>query len=156
MRKAAAGLGVDFETEQLPTRCSIVLTSKGKAVGHVDLAHFPYEPVDAPTRWQGLRVDSIRDMAVNKVQAVLTRGRDRDFVDLYFLLREGPERDVGRLLLLARAKFEAGPNPIALAERLLLAEEIQVLPEMLRPVALPELQSFFAELSRSIVRRDPR
>lgn len=88
------------------------------------MAYYPYDPIDRPTIWQGLRVDSLMDMTVNKIQAVLTRARPRDFVDLHFLLHEGPERDLDRLLSLARAKFEVGASRVTLAEQLLKVEEI--------------------------------
>jgi hypothetical protein len=39
-------------------------------------------------------VESLQDMTVNKLQAVLTRNQPRDFVDIYFLLREGPLREL--------------------------------------------------------------
>jgi predicted nucleotidyltransferase component of viral defense system len=155
VRQAARKLGFDVEVQLLPLRTSIVLGKKGKEVGHVDLAHYPYDPVGRIARWQGLRADSLLDHAVNKVQAVLTRARDRDFVDLFFLLREGPEPDIERLLSLARAKFDAGPNRMNVAERLLVALEITDLPTMLRPLRIRELQEFFENLARELTRRGP-
>jgi hypothetical protein len=107
------------------------------------------------TRWRGLRVDSLLDHAVNKTQAVLTRARDRDFVDLYFLLREGPEPDIEELLRLARAKFDMGPNRMTAAERLLVATEVTDLPAMLRQVSLKAFHAFFEDLARTLVRRGP-
>jgi predicted nucleotidyltransferase component of viral defense system len=137
-------------------RTMLTLSSKGREVGHVDLAFYPYDPVGRPTRWRGLRVDAIEDIAVNKVQAVLTRARERDFVDLYFLLREGPERDVEKLLSLVRAKFDAGPSRVTLAESLLRVEEVRELPEMIRPLTLEELNEFFVSLARRLVAKGPR
>ena len=100
LRPVAAALrrrGLTVEHRPLGPRRALVALSGGVEVGHVDFAWFPYEPVDRPVRWQGLRVDSLLDMVVNKLQAVLTRARARDFVDLFFLLREGPEPDLHRL-----------------------------------------------------------
>jgi predicted nucleotidyltransferase component of viral defense system len=148
--------GLKLELRTTPVRQMLILVSKGREIGHIDFAHYPYDPIDRVTRWRGLRVDSLIDLTVNKVQAVLTRARDRDFVDLYFLLREGPKRDLEKLLSLARTKFDAGPGTITFAECLLRAETIAELPDMLRPVTLDELRSFFSDLSRSLVRRGPR
>ncbi|HKY37903.1 MAG TPA: nucleotidyl transferase AbiEii/AbiGii toxin family protein [Polyangiaceae bacterium] len=155
LARAVRRLGFKVEIRPLGVRTALVLLKERKEVGHIDVAYYPYDPVDRPTSWQGLRVDSLVDMTVNKVQAVLTRARPRDFVDLWFLLREGPERKLERLLSLARAKFDVGASRITLAEQLLKVEEIAELPRMLRPVALNELQAFFVGLAREIVRRGP-
>ena len=130
------------------------LSRNDEAVGHVDLSYYPFDPIDRPTRWRKLRVDSLTDMAVNKVQAVLTRSKPRDYVDLYFLLREGAERDLGRLLELVRAKFDVGADPLQLAERLLHLVDVPAdqLPPLLRPVPTEELRAYFDDLARRLVR----
>ena len=130
------------------------LSRNDEAVGHVDLSYYPFDPIDRPTRWHRLRVDSLIDMAVNKVQAILTRSKPRDHVDLYFLLREGAERDLGRLLALVRAKFDVGADPLTLAERLLHFADIPAdqLPPLLRPVPIDDLRVFFEDLARRLVR----
>lgn len=155
VRDAVRALRLTVEVQAQPLRIALILKQHGKEVGHVDLAHYPYDPVGRVTKWRGLRVDSLLDHAVNKTQAVLTRARDRDFVDLYFLLREGPEQDIERLLSLARAKFDMGPNRMDAAERLLVATEITDLPSMLRRVSLKAFHAFFEALARTLVRRGP-
>lgn len=88
----------------------------------------------------------------NKVQAVLTRNQPRDFVDLYFLLREGPLRELDALLELVRAKFDVGPHRLGLAARLLLVGDVRELPRMIRPVTRRELVAFFEERARELMR----
>jgi hypothetical protein len=92
-------------------------------------------------------------MTVNKLQALLTRFQPRDFVDMYFLLREGEERDVDKLLPLLRAKFEAGADRLSLVQRMLLAPRVHELPEMLRPLTREELVRFFEEQAHELSRR---
>ena len=152
---AVRRLGFLVDTRPMPMRQTLVLAKSGREVGHIDLAHFPYDPIDRPVRWRGLRVDSLLDITVNKVQAVLTRARERDFVDLWFLLREGAERDVDRLLALTRAKFDVGASRVTLAEQLLRVEAITKLPRMIRPLPLAALRAFFVDLARELVRKGP-
>ena len=132
---------------------SLVLTRGSKTIGKIDFALYPYDPLDPPLDWQGMRVESLLDMTVNKVQAILTRFQPRDFVDLYFMLREGPVEDLDRLLELVRKKFESGADRLALANRLLAARSIEDLPRMLRKVDLESLREFFFEKARELVRR---
>ncbi|HEY8078203.1 MAG TPA: nucleotidyl transferase AbiEii/AbiGii toxin family protein [Labilithrix sp.] len=134
-------------------RTTFILRSKNAITGRVDFSYYPFEAIARPTTWHGLRVESLLDMTVNKVQAVLTRQQPRDLVDLFFLLREGPERDLLRLLDRVRAKFDVGAHPMGLAARLLLVHEIRELPRMIRRVTVDELERFFEARARELLRR---
>ena len=151
--RAILSVGLGVESRSFDVRRTLAVLDGEREIGHVDLAYYPYEPIAKRTTWQGLRVESLLDMTVNKLQALLTRTRERDFVDIYFLLREGPERDLDRLLAYVRAKFEVGPAPATLAEKLLAVERLTELPEMIRKVSKRELATFFEELARKLVRR---
>ena len=150
-RLRTAGLIVTQEI--MGPRRVLILTKRGRQVGHVDVSHYPFDPIDRTVAWRGLRVDSLIDMTVNKIQAILTRQRPRDYVDLFFLLKEGPERDLDRLLGLTRAKFETGADRLSLAERFLEAARVKELPRLIRPVTRRALVSFFEGLARDLVKR---
>jgi hypothetical protein len=132
-------------------RRMLVLSRAGKNVGHIDIAHYPFEAIARSTEWRGLKVDSLLDMTVNKVQALLTRARARDYLDLYFLLQEGPERDLDRLLTYVRTKFETGADRLSLAERFLRVREIRDLPKMIRSVSLEAMARFFEQEARRLI-----
>lgn len=142
------------EIEVVGPRTSIVLVQRRTYVGRIDFAFYPFDPVGRRTKWKNLVVDSIEDMTVNKVQAVLTREQPRDFVDLYFLLREGPLRDLDRILDHVRAKFDAGPHRLGLAQRLLAIRSVKELPRMIRRVTHRELVAFFEDRARELVRME--
>ena len=142
------------ELEVVGPRTSLILLGRSRPVGRIDFAFYPFDPVGRRRTWRGLSVESLEDMTVNKLQAVLTRNQPRDFVDLYFLLREGPLRDLDKILDLVRAKFDVGPHRLGLAARLLLAGEIQELPRMIRPVTIAELTRFFEERARELARSE--
>ena len=128
-----------------------VLTS---GIGRIDFAFYPFDPIGRRKSWRGLSVESLEDMTVNKLQAVLTRNQPRDFVDLYFLLQEGPLRDLDALLDFVRAKFDVGPHRLGLATRLLLAREVKELPRMIRPIKLAEMADFFEARARDLARSE--
>lgn len=145
--------GVRIDEQQVGPRRTLLLLRGQKELGRIDFAFYPYDAIARRERWRGLVVESLLDMTVNKVQALLTRFRPRDFIDLYFLLREGPELDLDRLLDFVRAKFDAGADRLALAQRMLLASGIDEFPAMLRPITRDELVTFFEAQARSLVRR---
>jgi predicted nucleotidyltransferase component of viral defense system len=145
---ATASTNVDIEV--VGPRTSLLLRRRAGVIGRIDFAYYPFDPIGRRTRWRSLVVESLVDMTVNKVQAVLTRQQPRDLVDLYFLLREGPERDLGRLLDLVRVKFDVGAHPMGLAARLLLVHDVRELPRMIRAVEIPELVAFFETRAREL------
>jgi predicted nucleotidyltransferase component of viral defense system len=154
LTRALARMNLTIEQRVEGPRRVLELSRDDEPVGHIDVAYYPFDPIDRPTRWRGLQVDSLLDMTVNKLQALLTRFRPRDYVDVYFLLREGPERDPVRLLDLVRAKFDVGAHVMTLAERLLMVADIHAddLPRLLRPLTLAELRSFCEDLARRLAR----
>ena len=153
IRRRIATSTTAVERELVGPRTSLILRRRsGDEIGRVDFAYDPYDPIGRRTTWRGLTIEALTDMTVNKVQAVLTRFQPRDFVDLYFLLREGPERDLEVLLDHTRAKFDTGVNVMGLAARLLLVHDLRELPHMLRPVTLAELVEFFEGRVRELAK----
>lgn len=53
----------------------------------------------------GIEIDSLMDIAVNKVHAIATRTNARDFVDLYFIVKKTGQT-VADLIKTARNKFD--------------------------------------------------
>jgi predicted nucleotidyltransferase component of viral defense system len=90
--RAIATKTTRVDLEVVGPRTSLVLRRASGPFGRIDFAYYPFDPIGRRTTWRGLAVESLIDMTVNKVQAILTRQQPRDFVDLYFLLQEGPER----------------------------------------------------------------
>ena len=91
----------------------------------------------------GLAVDSLEDIAANKLGAIVGRSEIRDYVDLYFLAKAG--RDPFASLEAAQRK-DGGIDAATLA---FVLSEIKVRrdPEGLeKPLSASELESFIAEL----------
>lgn len=54
----------------------------------VDLVNYPYPWIDEELRVDNLRLASKQDIAAMKLSAITGRGSKKDFIDLYFLLKE--------------------------------------------------------------------
>jgi hypothetical protein len=116
----------------------------------VDLQHdaVPQVEPDKPVV-DGIRTDTLREIAVNKLCALLGRWEDRDLVDLYFIERAG--LDPVLLLGAARSK-DGGLTAATLAYALGTAPRV-TLPQGLRlPVTVDELTAFRAGLVERLVR----
>lgn len=93
----------------------------------------------------GIQVDSALDIAANKLAALFDRAAEKDFVDIYFVHQE--LITFAELLPLAREK-QVGMDDYWLAIAFQRVRQVELLPRMIKPVALPDLQTFFLDLAR--------
>lgn len=81
----------------------------------VDFAYFPFPVLGICSKFKTLRVASLEDIGVNKLQGIMTRGRGRDYVDLYEILRQ-PGITISFLAQQYRLKFDTHIPPEELAK----------------------------------------
>jgi len=109
----------------------------------LDVIHEPVQDLEPPPpAVEGVVVESLVDLRVNKLTCIVSRSEPRDLVDLLFLDRAGyaPERD----LTLALRK-EAGIDPAIIAW-LLGQFPVEPMPIMLKPLDSGALRTFRDEL----------
>lgn len=70
----------------------------------VTFRYYPYPPVYASKRYQGVSLLSIKDIGASKAFAIGQRAAYRDYVDVYFILTEG-HATLGDLIHLAKKKY---------------------------------------------------
>lgn len=54
----------------------------------VDIVNYPYYWIDNPVIEDGITLAGIKDISAMKLSAITNRGTKKDFIDLYFLLKE--------------------------------------------------------------------
>lgn len=52
--------------------------------------HYPYRLLEPVVAWEGVHLSSVIDIACTKLQTVGMRGSRKDFIDIYFLLKQMP------------------------------------------------------------------
>lgn len=100
--------------------------------------------VGSPELITSFMVDSLKNIAVNKVTAILGRFDPKDYVDLFLLLTEC-DLEIFDLLELGQRK-DAGLDRFVWASLLEAAERIAILPRMIREIDLAELKAFYRSL----------
>lgn len=105
--------------------------------------------VGSPELIESFMVDSIKNIAVNKLCAILGRLDAKDYVDLYFIVQE-QSYDIFELLKLGRNK-DGGLDPFVWASLLEGAEQLELLPRMIEPFDLEELKKFCRGLRNKIL-----
>lgn len=113
----------------------------------VDFAYYPYRKLEKEKIREGLRIDSLTDIAVNKLFTISQRTDIKDFVDLYFLLQKFSLWD---LRYGVKLKFRMEIEPLLLSSDFLKVEDFTNLPEMIKPLTLGELKRFFREKAKEI------
>lgn len=112
----------------------------------IDFNYYPYKRLKRGLKVQGVAIDSI-DIAVNKLQTMISRTQVKDFVDLYFLLKKFTLWD---LLYGVKKKFKIDEDLVLLGTDFLKVEEFDVLPKMLVPLDLIELKKFYKDLAKTV------
>lgn len=115
----------------------------------VDFNYYPFPRIEKGRKYKNISVDSILDIAVNKVHTIYMKPRARDFVDVYFIVKER-KYNLWDLLMKAKAKFDWDIDPIQLGSRLLVARELKDYPRMIKKVDHQEWKDFFVAEARKL------
>ncbi len=117
----------------------------------VDFNYYPFPRIDRGIKHKNIIIDSILDIAVNKVHTIAMKPRTRDFIDIYFIIKE---KNYGfmDLLMKAKAKFDWHIDPVQLGSRLFMATEVRDFPRMLKKITNNEWRNFFIEQARALKR----
>jgi predicted nucleotidyltransferase component of viral defense system len=122
----------------------------------VDFNYYPFPRIEKGIRTFGLVVDSLRDIAVNKIQTIATRTAARDFVDVYFIASEAGY-SIRDLLRSARIKFDWHIEPIQIGKQFLKVKKLADYPRMIRHLDRDKMIAFFLKeangLKRDIFKR---
>lgn len=115
----------------------------------LEFTYYPFVQIESPVVKNGIRVDSLTDIAVNKFFTIYQKPTARHFIDLYLILTE-KNYTWEKLEKLARIKFETGINPIQLGSQLIKSETVRDMPKMIKK--LPEVQwrSYFIKQAKGL------
>ncbi len=129
------------------TRIFELLDSSGKEVIKIDFNFYPYKRLELGRIIKNVAIDSLKDIATNKLQTIISRTEIKDFVDLYFLLQKYTIWD---LIYAIKVKFSKEIDLILLSGDLLKIEQFDYLPKMLIPLELTDLKTYFKEKAKQI------
>lgn len=93
-------------------------------------------------------MDSLIDIAVNKVFTIYQNPRSRDFIDLYFILKKRGW-NIKDLVKKAQVKFDHHINYLQLGAQFMKCLEFKDYPRMIVKIAENEWQDFFIEQAKS-------
>jgi len=115
----------------------------------VDFNYYPFPRIEKGIKYKNISVDSIYDIAVNKVHTIVMKPRARDFIDIYFIIKE-KKYSFDDLIMKAKAKFDWHIDPIQLGISFTQAAELKDYPRMIKKIDHREWKQFFIDYAISL------
>ena len=115
----------------------------------MEFTYFPFPRIEAEHQYGELSIDSLIDIAVNKLFTIYQKPRARDFIDLYSILKKEPWQ-MADLIAKAKIKFDWHVDPLQLGSQFLRAREVKDYPRMITVVSDEAWMVFFEEAARSL------
>lgn len=150
LRKISPALGVkEIKKSQFLGLVSYILVFKNKQQLKVDFNYYPFLRIEKGKKYKNLEIDSIYDIAVNKIHTMFMRTRSRDFVDIYFIMKT-IDYKLDQLIKDAKAKFDWHIDQVTLGSQFMKVKELKDMPKMLVPFDKKDMEEFFLNLAKSL------
>ncbi|HAZ28244.1 MAG TPA: hypothetical protein DCY48_00495 [Candidatus Magasanikbacteria bacterium] len=114
-----------------------------------EFTYFPFPRIEKGIKQEGLSIDSLLDIAVNKLFTIYQKPRARDFIDL-FLILEKTQWHIDDLIMKAKGKFDWHVDSLQLGSQFLQATEVKDYPRMIIPLECTIWQAFFMEEAKKL------
>ncbi len=124
---------LEFDTETLKT----------------EFTYYPF-PTKSRGQYKNLSIDSIEDIALNKLFTIYQNPRLRDYMDLYEILQKNTIYDFSQLRINAKTKFDWDIEVIQLGSQLLKVIDRTDTPVLVAEFDYSAMEKFFKNLAFSL------
>ena len=114
-----------------------------------EFTYFPFTQVEKPALYKKVKVDSLRDIAANKLFTIYQKPRSRDYTDLYIICREN-NWSIKEPTKMAKVKFDWHIDPIKLGSQFLQCRELKDYPHLLIDLKEKDWQNFFLSEAKKL------
>lgn len=114
----------------------------GGEVLKTEFTYFPFPRIEKNVRAYNVSIDSLIDIAVNKLFTIYQRTAARDYIDLYAICATG-NMTLERLMSQAKAKFDWPIDPLQLGTQLINAREARDYPRLITKIGVEDWRNFF-------------
>lgn len=114
LQKKLGFVGFDFQNSM--NRNLYFLKFSDEYVLKLEFTYYPFQQIEKPSLRDGLNVDSVIDIAANKLFTISQKPRGRDYYDLFRIIKKY-KYDIEKLRMLAKQKFDWHIDPLQIATR---------------------------------------
>lgn len=115
----------------------------------LEFTYYPFQPLYTQKEEYGVKIDSLDDIAVNKLLTIYQNPRSRDFMDLYMIMK-ARNFSIEELIKKAKLKFDWHVDPLKLGSQFLLVDEVKDYPMLLTELDESVWQDFFKEEAKKL------
>ncbi len=149
LKKAQRELGCTSIDFQQSYNRNLFFLRRGTEALKIEFTYFPFTRIEKGIEMYGVHIDSLLDIAVNKLFTIYQRTTARDYIDLYFICKE-QGFSIAKLLSHAKAKFDFHIDPLQLGVQFIKATEARDFPRMIEPLAPEVWETFFTEEAKKL------
>ncbi len=113
----------------------------------VEFTEYPFPQLQKGVTQNGLKIDSLLDIAANKLFSIFNRFEPKDYVDLYFIINK--KYPLSTLQKGVEKKFHFKIDDLNLGSQLAKAKNLTPFPKLLIKTTKNDIESFFLALSHS-------
>lgn len=117
-----------------------------------EFTYFPFPRIEKKIRKSKLFIDSLSDIAVNKLFTIYQKPRARDFIDLYLTIKQTGWR-IEDLAKKAKTKFDWHIDYLQLGSQFLLSEDVKDYPRMIVKLENKVWEDFFVKQAAQFGKR---
>lgn len=139
-------LKIDFQ--QSFNRNLFFLKLKGEII-KTEFTYYPFSQISKPKEINGILVDSLKDIAVNKTFTIYQQPQSRHFIDLYMIIKS-KKWTFANLIKLARIKFDSNIDPIQMTQQLLKVKDVKDYPKMIIKLDDGQWQKFWISEAKKL------
>lgn len=114
-----------------------------------EFTYYPFNQIEQPRTINGIKVDSLLDIATNKTFTIYQQPASRHFIDLYLILKS-KDWNFKELIKKTRIKFDSVIDPLQLGQQLLKVTESLDYPTMLIELPEKEWQDFWIQEAQNL------
>ena len=156
IKKIGAKIGITETTFEQSYNRNLFFLRMHDSTVKTEFTYYPFARIEKGMQEGDLSIDSLLDIAVNKIFTISQKPRSRDFIDLYCILQQQPEWTIDEIVLKAQAKFDHHIDPLQLSAQCLKAQELTDYPTMKIPLAEKVWQDFFVAESKRLAQSQLR
>lgn len=122
----------------------------------IEFTKYPFKNINTLKTFDGIKVDSLKDILVNKIIAITDREDIKDYIDIYFIFQKYKNLKFEDVIYLAEKKFEIkGINYILQGKFLKNMKFINEL-MLIKQIEENKFREFFIKKAKQIIKNSVR
>lgn len=141
---------LDFRSFDLQTSFNrnLIFLEFAEETLKTEFTYYPFSS-KAMEKYLDVQIDSLEDIALNKLFTIYQNPRLRDYIDLYMIIQE-KQFDFAKLRIDAKIKFDWNIDPIQLGSQLLKVKERKDIPRLIESFDYKKMEKFYEDIASTL------